>query len=154
VAALRALQLALREDLGDLILAADPDHPRALFAQLRAQAGGRDYALLRRVIAQAPGWARPYGELVRDDGEAALAPTALETVAGAGIAALCRPGQLDVLIAAAEQLRGDGRDDEALRLMERARQQHDGDPRAHVALLGCHRATGRVGGWLDQAHRS
>jgi tetratricopeptide (TPR) repeat protein len=157
VAALRALELALREDLGDLILAADPDHPRALFAQLQGRldrGAGPDHALLRRVIAGAPGWARPYAELAREGDPAPLAPTVLEAVAGAGIATLCRPGQLDVMIAAAELLCADGRADEALRLMERARRLHDGDPRAHVALLGCHRATGRVGGWLAQAHRS
>ncbi len=155
VAALRTLELALREDLGDLILAADADHPRALFAQLLAKAGqGRDHALLRRVIAQAPGWARPYGELVRDGGDAALAPTALESVAGAGIAALCRPGHLEVLVTAAELLRADGRAGEALRLVERALRLHAGEPRAHVALLRCHRATGHVGAWTEQAHRS
>lgn len=153
VAALRAFELALREELGDLILAADADHPRALFAQHLARPGqAPDDALLRRVIAEAPGWARPYGELVRDGGPGAA--TVLEAVAGAGIAAMCRPGHLDVIATAAERLRADGRADEALRLMARAVRLHDGDPRAHAALLRCHRSTGRLGGWLAQAHRS
>ncbi|MGN6104568.1 MAG: hypothetical protein ACTHU0_05665, partial [Kofleriaceae bacterium] len=157
VPALRVLELALREDLGDLILAADPEHPRARFAQFLARAGqGRDYALLRRVIAAAPGWARPYGELVRSSGAGGdpLAPTELEAVAGAGIAALCRPAQLDVVDLAAEQLRADGRVDEALRLMERALELHDQEVRAHRSQLHFHRSAERTGAWLAQAERS
>lgn len=153
VAALRTLELALHEDLGDLILAADPDHPRALFDQFSSSAPN-DFELLRRVIAQAPGWARPYGELVPDVAAVALAPTALERVAGAGIAALCRPGHLEVIDTAAEQLRAAGRTDEALRIMERAARLHDREPRAHLSLLRAHAATDRIGSWLAQAQRS
>jgi tetratricopeptide (TPR) repeat protein len=157
VAALRVLELAMQEDLGDLILALDPDHPRARFLQfLGGKPAGRDYALLRRVIATAPGWARPYAELVPEgDGDAPPhAPSELETVAGAGLAALCRPGQLDVVETAADQLREDGRIDEALRLMDRAARLHDRESRAHISLLHLHRSADRVGASLAQALRS
>jgi tetratricopeptide (TPR) repeat protein len=157
VPTLRLLELALHEDLSDLILALDADHPQALFATyLTARARGKDFALLRRTIAAAPCWARPLGELVDDDEdeEAPLEPTMLETVAAAGIAALCRPAQLDVIERVADHLRDDGRADEALRLMERAMVLHHDDSRAHISLLELHRATERIGAWLEQAHRS
>ncbi len=145
VPALRLLELAFREDLGELILAVDPDHPKAIFSRYLAT---RDPKLLRRAIAAAPGWAWPYAELASSDA------TALEIVAGAGIAAICRPGQLDVIETAADRLADNGRIDEALRLIERAAALHDRDPRAHAALLELHRRTGRRGAWHRQAHRS
>ncbi|MBA3392366.1 MAG: hypothetical protein H0T89_06965, partial [Deltaproteobacteria bacterium] len=158
VPALRVLELALHEELGDLILALDADHPQALFARYLATEGqGKDFALLRRVIAAAPCWARPLGELVvdeDDDEETPLAPTDLETVAAAAIAALCRPAHLDVIESIGEHLREDGRADEAIRLMERAMRLHHHESRAHISLLHLHRATDRVGAWLAQAHRS
>jgi tetratricopeptide (TPR) repeat protein len=157
VPALRLLELALREDLSDVILTHDADHPQALFAKyLAAKADGKDFALLRRVIAAAPCWARPLGELVDEDLEThvPLEPTLLETVAAAGIAALCRPAQLDVIERVANHLRADGRHDEAVRLMERAMALHHHDARAHLSLLHLHRATDRVGVWLAQAMRS
>jgi tetratricopeptide (TPR) repeat protein len=157
VPALRLLELALHEDLHDLILPLDADHPQALFAKyLVAKQQEKDFALLRRVIAAAPSWARPLGELVDDDEdeEQPLEPTMLETVAAAGIAALCRPAQLDVIERVADHLRDDGRADEALRLMERAMALHHDESRAHISLLELHRATDRVGAWLAQAHRS
>jgi tetratricopeptide (TPR) repeat protein len=157
--ALRLLALALREDLTDLILAADPDQPQALFERFRATvARGRDYALLRRIIVCAPCWARPYAELIDDDsiepGSPNQAPPSeLETVAGAGLAALCRPGELDVIETAADRLDDNGRIDEGIRLLERAALLH-GSSGAHIALLNLHRATGRHGAWLAQAQRS
>ncbi|MCW5809262.1 MAG: hypothetical protein KIT31_43310, partial [Deltaproteobacteria bacterium] len=154
VPALRVLELALREELGDLILVADPDHPQALFARyLASAAGSRDTALLRRVIATAPGWARPYTELAEVAGEGPSAPTHVECAAGAAIAALVRPGQLTLIESAARFLREDGRVDEAVRLAERAARIHD-TPLAHLALLQQHRATERVGAWLAQAQRA
>ena len=96
--ALRLLELALREDLDDLILAVDPDQPQALFAKFRAGAAqGKDFTLLRQVIAAAPCWARPYGELRADDDaddrehHAWRRPSSRPSPAP-GIAALCRPG--------------------------------------------------------------
>ena len=157
VAALRVVELALDEDLGDLILAVDPEHPQALFAQFRAGVGrGKDFALLRRVIAAAPTWALPYSELVADGDREAdkLAPSALETIASAGMAALCRPAQFEVIDTAARHLRDDGRIDEAIRLVTRALQLHDHESRVHISLLDQHRSTDRVGAWLDQAYRS
>ncbi len=156
VPALRVLELALREDLGDLIALADPDHPDVLFAKFLATKATRpDFALLRRVIAASPGWARPYRELVAgEDDDSPLAPSDLETVAGAGMAALCRPANFDVLDTAADHLREDGRVDEAVRLMARAVRLHGRESRAHIALLHLHRSTDRVGAWLDQAHAS
>ncbi|HSS02062.1 MAG TPA: hypothetical protein VLM79_33615, partial [Kofleriaceae bacterium] len=157
--ALRLLSLALREDLTDLILAADPEQPQALFERFRASiARGRDYALLRRILACAPCWARPYAELVDDDsiepGSPNQAPPSqLETVAGAGIAALCRPGELDVIDTAADRLDDNGRIDEGIRLLERAALLH-GSSAAHIALVTLHRETGRQGAWLAQAQRS
>lgn len=152
LAALRVLELALREDLGEAVLAVDPEHPQALFAKFERQAPqGKDFALLRRVIASAPGWARPYEELSGDDGDA---PSELEAVAAAGIAALCRPGALHVLETAGDGLDEDGRVDEGLRFVERAVIQHGEDPRAHLALLHVHEHTDRHGAWLDQALRS
>src|SRR5262249_28135920 len=98
VPALRVVELALRESLGELILAVDPEHPQALYTKWQAAAGqSRDFAVLRRVIASAPGWARPYSDLTGGSDNDPLAPTPLETVAGAGVAAMCRPGQLDVI---------------------------------------------------------
>ena len=159
-AALRLLVLALREDLTDLVLAVDPEQPQALFDRFRATvARGRDYALLRRIVASAPCWARPYGELVDDDsvdpGAAGQAPPSeLETVAGAGLAAMCRPGQLDVLETAADRLDDNGRVDEGIRLLERAVALHHGSSGAHIALVNLHRRTDRQGAWLAQAQRS
>ena len=148
VAALRVLEVAMDDDLSELLLAADPEHPSALFAKFLA-GGKRDVALLRRVIAASPGWGRPYSELA-----AAPDATALEVVAGAGMAALCRPAQLDIVDTAAEALRDDGRADEAVRLAARATRLHDRESRAHISLLQMHRSTDRVGAWLAQAHRS
>ncbi|MEO7097676.1 MAG: hypothetical protein ABI175_30725, partial [Polyangiales bacterium] len=130
--ALRLLRLAMREDLDDLILAVDPEHPQALFEKYVATAAqGPDFPLLRRVIAAAPGWARPYSELVRaadddsdDLGEKAVTPTELESVAGAGIAALCRPAHLDVIERVAALLDSSGMVDEGVRLLERALRMH------------------------------
>ena len=156
---LRLLALALHEDLGDLILAADPDQPQALFQVFCAgPAHGRDYALLRRVIASAPCWARPYGELFdRDRREPAAAgqapPTELEAVAGAGIAAMCRPGNAGVLETAANRLDDNGRVDEGIRLLERAALLL-GASGPHIALVSLHRRTDRPGAMLAQALRS
>ncbi|TMQ06412.1 MAG: tetratricopeptide repeat protein, partial [Deltaproteobacteria bacterium] len=159
--ALRLIALALCEDLGDLILAVDPEQPQALFARFRAAPPpGRDPALLRRIIAAAPCWALPYSELAADAGDGAGpaardgAPTALERLAGAGIAALCRPGQLDVLQTAASRLAEAGDVDEGIRLLERAVALHPESPEAHLALVGLHRRTGRLGAWLAQAQAS
>ena len=153
VPALRLLVLALREDLGDLILAVDPEQPQALFDRFRAGLGRRDLALLRRIIANAPCWALPYSELVTGGsaGGAEPAPTALETVAGAGIAALCRPGQLEVLQTAAARLADHGRADEAIRLLERGVALYPESSDAHTALVELHRRAGRPGAWLAQA---
>ena len=158
--ALRLLELALREDLADAVLAVEPDHPQALFARYEKLAPhGKDFALLRQVIANAPGWARPYEELdvdsTADDPIGKLtAPTQLESVASAGVAAICRPAALHALESAADRLAASGRIDEGLRLVERAAAlQHD-DPRAHIALMHLHEQTDREGARLDQALRS
>lgn len=157
---LRLLELALREDLGEELLAVDPDHPQALFSRFeRAAPHGRDFALLRQVIAAAPGWARPYDELVAetetDDPFAVLTtPTALEAVAAAGMAALCRPASIEALEVVADRLCDAGRVEEGLRLVERGVELHGEDPRAHLALLDLHEHTDREGAWLEQAARS
>ncbi len=154
---LRLLELALREDLADDLLALDPDHPQALFS--RFERSGRDFALLRQVIAAAPGWARPYEELVGDtDSDAPLgalsAPTELEAVAAAGMAALCRPAALEALEVAGDRLSESNRVEEGLRLVERGMALHGEDPRAHLAVLDLHEHTDREGAWLEQALRS
>jgi tetratricopeptide (TPR) repeat protein len=154
VPALRVLELALREDLTDLISALDPEHPGVLFAKfLLGKPKKPNFALLRRVIAASPGWARPYGELIGSDDVSPISPTDLETVAGAGMAALCRPAHREVVDTAADHLRDDGRIDEAVRLIARA-MLHDQEPYAHISLLHLHRSTDRIGAWLEQAHRS
>ncbi|HET9990153.1 MAG TPA: hypothetical protein VFQ65_16600, partial [Kofleriaceae bacterium] len=157
--ALRLLELALREDLGDDLLAIDPDHPQALFARFEKTAPhGRDYAMLRQVIASAPGWARPYEQLTPDHGEDPIgrltAPSALETVAAASMAVLCRPAALEALEAAADRMAEGHRVDEGLRLVERGVAQHGEEPRAHLALLRLQEQTDREGEWLEQALRS
>ena len=159
--ALRLLELALREDVVDDLLAVDPDQPQALFAKFEQTAPhGKDFALLRRVIASAPGWARPYEELDveaepdKDPMAARTAPTVLEAVAAAGMAALCRPAAREALETAADRLAENDRVDEGLRLLERAVRLHDEDPRAHLALLRLHEQTDREGAWLAQALRS
>ncbi len=165
LAALRLLQLAIREDLDDLILAVDPEQPHALFERFLAGAAqGHDFPLLRRVIAAAPCWARPYAELVRagaddshhpdEDGEKTIAPTELESVAGAGIAALCRPAHLDVIERVAELLDSSGMVDEGVRLLERALLMHDDESRAHIALVEMVMETDREGALLVRAHAS
>ncbi len=99
VAALRLVELALGDDLGDAILAIDPEHPQAL---LRANQRHGDPVVLRRVLASAPGWAAPHVAL---DGNAAASDAdELERLAGVGFAALCRPGSLDVCEVAARRL--------------------------------------------------
>ena len=143
--ALRLLELALREDLGEAILAIDPEHPQALLARFEKT---KDLALLRRVIRSAPGLARAYELLHGDE------VSHLEQVAAAGMAALCRPASLEVIETAADLLADHGRTDEGLRLVERAAALHREDPRAHLALLDIHEQTSRPGAWLDQALRS
>ncbi|MDB4960891.1 MAG: hypothetical protein JWP01_890 [Myxococcales bacterium] len=161
VHALRLLQLALREDLDDLILKVSPDQPQALFATFTAGAAhGPEFTLLRRVIAAAPCWARPYAELVRaehtadDPGTKPVAPTELESIAGAGIAALCRPAHLDVIETVADLLDDSGLVDEGVRMLERALVTHQHESRAHIALLDLVKETDREGAWLAQAFRS
>lgn len=154
IPALRLLELACDDDVGALILASDPDHPQALLGRFRASAAhGRDIKLLRRIIASAPGWAVPYGELI---GGASLAagqtpPTELEAVAAAGMAALCRPDLLDAIETAADRLDGHGRTDEGIRLLERAVARDPDAPAPHLALVQLHRRTGRPGAWLVEA---
>jgi tetratricopeptide (TPR) repeat protein len=143
--ALRLLELALREDLGEAILALDAEHPQALLARFEKT---KDLAVLRRVIASAPGLARAYELLHGDE------VSHLEQVAAAGMAALCRPASLEVIETAADLLADHGRTDEGLRLVERAAALHREDPRAHLALLDIHEQTSRPGAWLDQAMRS
>ncbi|HEY5927581.1 MAG TPA: tetratricopeptide repeat protein [Kofleriaceae bacterium] len=161
--ALRLLELALREDLGDAILAVDPMHPQALFARFERMAPhGKDFAMLRQVIASAPGWARPYELLQADEDEQdehfaparAEVPSDLESAAAAGIAALCRPGALHSLTAIGDRLAEAGRVDEAVRLLERGVEMNLEDPRAHLSLLDLHEQTNREGAWLEQAMRS
>lgn len=162
VPALRLLELALREDLGDVVLAVDATHPQALFARFEKMAPhGKDFTLLRNVIASAPGWARPYEELLVDADEPAELgelhrdmPSDLEAVAAAGVAALCRPGALHALVAAGDRLADDGRIDEAVRLLERGVDLQSEDADAHLALLELHEHTDRAGAWLEQAMRS
>ncbi|MDB4957315.1 MAG: repeat protein [Myxococcales bacterium] len=161
VHALRVLELALREDLGDLILAVEPHHPQALFASFERLAPQRkDFALLRQVIAAAPAWARPYGALqaagIEHDPavDDAQVPSDLEAVAAVGIAALCRPGNLDVLETAGETLDLGGRTDEGLRLLERGVELHDDNSHAHLLLLDVHKETGRIGAWFERSMRS
>ena len=159
LAAVRLLALALREDLDDLILALDPAQPQALFARVRAASGGGpvDFARLRQVIAAAPCWARPYAEL-RGGADAPedtpVAPTELESVAGAGIAALCRPQHQDVIERVATRLEDAGLGDEGVRLLERAQGTHEADSRAHIALVELARTTGREGRSLERALRA
>lgn len=147
VPALRLLSLALDENLDDLILAIDPDHPQALFAKFAVNET-KDFALLRRIIAIAPAWAHPYAELVGDE-QVSL----LETVAGAGMAALCRPGNTEVLGASSAKLVDAGRVTEAVRLVERALAMYD-QPETHIALATMLREDERVGARLAIATRA
>ncbi|HEY5952238.1 MAG TPA: hypothetical protein VIV40_42360, partial [Kofleriaceae bacterium] len=161
--ALRLLELALREDLGDAILAIDPTHPQALYARFeRSAPHGKDFSLLRQVIASSPGWARPYEDLQADDDaqdehfavSRPELPSDLESVAAAGLAALCRPGALHALATVGDRLADDGRIDEAVRLLERGVDMQNEDAGAHLALLDLHEQTDREGAWLDQAMKS
>ncbi|HEY4056406.1 MAG TPA: hypothetical protein VGM39_07345 [Kofleriaceae bacterium] len=158
VAALRVLEIALGEDLGDLILAVDAEHPQALFARFEQRVAGgiRDFALLRRVIAAAPCWARPYAELARakDDPDKAGTPSELETVAGTGIAALCRPQNLRVIERVAALLDDLRLGDEGVRLLERTLTTLGDDSSAHLALLDQLSGCDRDGAWLAQARNS
>jgi hypothetical protein len=142
--ALRLLELALREELTDELLAADPEHPQARFAKFERS---RDMNLLREIIATAPGWARPYDELETTEGST----TQLESRAAAGMAAVCRPSSFEALETSAARLADAGRIDEAIRLMERAVRTHADDPRAHLALLALDARADRPGAWLDRA---
>jgi hypothetical protein len=142
--ALRLLELALREELADDLLAADPEHPQARFAMFERT---RDLALLRDIIASAPGWARPYEELKSSDDVASK----LESRAAAGMAAVCRPASLEALETAATRLADYGCVDEALRLVERAVHAHADDPRAHLALLALDERADRPGARQQRA---
>ncbi len=158
VPALRLLELALRENLGDAILGLDPAHPQALLARFeQAPDEHKKFTLLRTIIASAPGWGRPY-ELLHsgddEDTEDPAAPSDLEAAAAAGMAAVYRPSALDVLETVGERLVEDGRVDEALRLLERGVEMHGDDPSSHLALLEVHEHTDREGAWLMQAMRS
>ena len=160
--ALRLLEAALREDLTDAILAIEPHHPQALFARFEKNAAqGKDFGLLRSIIAVAPGWARAYEELQSDEDDddvpdiaKAAQPSTLEAVAAAGIAALCRPAALHVLETIGDQLAEGHRIDEGLRLLERGVELEMEDPGAHLALLDLHEQTDRAAAWLGQAMRS
>jgi len=152
--ALRLLELALREDLSDELLAADPEHPQARFGKFEHS---REPAILREIIAAAPGWARPYEELEPDKDSPAGGSRgngeggALESRAAAGMAAVCRPGSLEALEAAADRLAASGRVDEGMRLMERAVRLHPDDPRAHLGLLALDERASRSGARLQRA---
>ncbi len=139
VPGLRVLELVFGDDFSEHILAADAVHPQALLAKKQ------DAATIRRAIAAAPGWAKPYTMLLQT---ADL--TALEELAAAGIAALCRPGQLEVIESAASRFTPD----EAVRLMERALELYPHDPHAYVALLALYRRGDRLGAWSAAAERS
>ena len=141
--ALRLLELALREDLSDELLAVDPEHPQARFGKFEHS---REPAVLREIIAAAPGWARPYEEL-EPDGDT----SSLESRAAAGMAAVCRPGSLEALETAAERLAANGRVDEGMRLMERAVRLHPDDPRTHLGLLALDERADRPGARLARA---
>ncbi len=157
VPALRVLELALGEELSDLILAVDAEHPQALFAAyLAALPLQRDLALLRRVIRSAPCWARPYAELIAgsDDPSSPAAPSELELVAGAGIAAVCRPGSLEVIQTVSKLLDRAGLVDEGVRLVERTLATAPEDPRTHLALLERLDGADRDGVYLERAERS
>ncbi len=163
VPALRLLQMTLGDDLSDLVLTTDPEHPQALFARYldRTASPEPDRALLRRVLASAPGWARPYAELAAGDepplpGDASPAspPTRLEAIAATGIAAVCRPTTLAVLEVAAERLADDGRVDDGVRMLERAVELAGDAPDAHLGLVDLLARADREGARLAQAQRS
>lgn len=148
--AVRVIELAFGSDQSAALRATDPDHPRARLAALRADSQhGETIALVHRLIDSAPGWDRPYVALLAlhdaDD------HVRLEAVAAAGMAMVCRPNALDVLEAAADRLSRAGRFDEALRIMERGLRLHQGDRRAHLALLRTFDASDRLGARLAQA---
>ena len=137
-AALRLLELALREDLGDVVLALDPEHPQALLARFeRGAPHGKDFALLRRVIASAPGWARPYELLDAADAspdDADHADAASRRSPPPGSPRCTGPATSRCSSAAAAALDDAGRTDEGLRLLERAVALDGENPRAHLAL--------------------
>ena len=97
---------------------ARPAFKRAFATQKDDYERTKDRSLVRRVIASAPGLARPY-ELLHGEGV-----TLLEQVAAAGMAALCRPASLEALETAADLLTENGRTDEGLRFLDRAVRLH------------------------------
>ncbi|MCB9573087.1 MAG: tetratricopeptide repeat protein, partial [Kofleriaceae bacterium] len=159
VAALHALALASRAAPETLLAEVAPDHPRVqLAAYLAAPADARDRALLRAVIAAAPGWAAPYRELEADDADAAVAAadrvSPLEAVAAAGLVTLCRPDDRDGTGVTVTRLAAAGDVDGALRLARRRVALHDDDSQVHLDLLDVLRRAERPGAWLAQAHAS
>lgn len=154
IAALHLLEFACGGDVSADLSATDPDHPYALFANWQSSSGEHDLALLRRAIARAPGWDRPYrafataGESNHRRGEAL---SRLELVAAAGMATVCRPDDIEVVDAASYLLVHAGRSEEAVRLLERTLQQQRESSRAHIALLRAQETSDHLGIRLAQA---
>jgi tetratricopeptide (TPR) repeat protein len=143
VPAIRLLELGLRQRLTDMILAVDADHPHALLASDRRSI---EVATVRRALANAPGWSRPYELLCRDGG--------VDAAAAAGMVLLCRPDSLDAAMTAGRSLADAGRPDDAVRAVVRAAERYPDAPRATVAMLDAHQRAARLGPWLASTRRA
>ncbi|HEY4238954.1 MAG TPA: tetratricopeptide repeat protein [Kofleriaceae bacterium] len=150
--ALRLLILVSDEpDLYPELLELDPQQPQGLLAQYEAEP---EPGLLRAAIAAAPGWAIPYQHLEPPKTTTPDSPTRLEIVAGAGMAALCRPGFIGALSNAATRLADQGRPDEGVRFLERAVALYPDEPQGHLLLLDMLGRSDRPGQRLAQARIS
>jgi tetratricopeptide (TPR) repeat protein len=157
---LRVVELCCTVAAHEEILAVDPGNPDALRSSFLARLGqGRDFPAIRRVIAAAPGWGKPYLSLRalegdREDEEEAArtgAPTEEEELTAQGWAALCMPANEYALQNYAWSLAERARKPEALRLWERVVALDPKDLDKRLTLMDQQGKVGRLGSWWHTA---
>lgn len=158
VVALRSLAIVTGAPVEDAILAIDPDDPWALRDRFFATLDdGRDYLLLRRCIAAAPAWGKPWLSLfvpeADDDDDRdveAGEPSEEEELAAFAWAALCMPANEHATGGYADRLNDQDRDAEALRWHARVVAQDDGDAGAWRRYLDDLQELDRPGAYLRE----
>jgi tetratricopeptide (TPR) repeat protein len=158
VAVLRTIGVAFDVPVHEAILAIDAENPWALRDLFFERLGrGRDFALLRRCIAAAPSWGKPYLSMYvpedEDEGDRDLAagvPSEDEEGAAFAWAALCMPANEYALAGHAERLDAADRDAEAMRVFRRLAIASESDPRAWKAYLASLRENDRIGAYVRE----
>lgn len=153
IAALRAYSVCTDAPVHAQVLALDADDPWALRdAFFETLKDGRDFTLLRRCIAVAPGWGKPYLSLFVPESlegeELPGAPSDLETLAAFGVASVCMPQNEYATEGYAERLSDDARDAEALRFAERNLAEAPEYPSSWLPVLDQLEEVERIGAWV------